>query len=259
MRAIVAISITMGKLVAGIVIAILAASAISIGASTMLAVGPEGPEGPQGETGPQGLTGPQGEQGETGPQGATGPAGPTGPKGDTGDTGPQGPQGPEGPQGDTGPQGPQGEQGVGFATQGNISIGYGAFVPVSYDFKVTYVPFYGLMNLNTNSSVYCMASLQLPHGTTITNVTFYFYDYDNDYFLCSLVRQNQETLEFMGMGANSPGSLTPGNTQMSFSSIEHPTVDNNNYHYWLYTNIPWSSDPFRYRFHYALVEYEFPA
>jgi zinc transporter ZupT len=41
-------SITMGKFVAGIIIAILASSAISIGASTILAVGPQGPEGPQG-------------------------------------------------------------------------------------------------------------------------------------------------------------------------------------------------------------------
>ena len=100
---------TMGKLIAIILIAILASSAIAVGASTMLAAGPEGPEGQQGETGPQGPQGEQGEQGETGPRGATGP---TGPKGDTGDTGPQGPEGPQGPQGATGPTGPQGPQGI---------------------------------------------------------------------------------------------------------------------------------------------------
>jgi hypothetical protein len=42
------VSITMGKLVAGIVIAILASSAISVGASMMLATGPERPQGPNG-------------------------------------------------------------------------------------------------------------------------------------------------------------------------------------------------------------------
>jgi len=47
----------MGKLIAGIVIAILVSSAITVGASTILAVGPQGP---QGESGPQG---PQGEPG----------------------------------------------------------------------------------------------------------------------------------------------------------------------------------------------------
>ncbi len=57
----------MGKFIAGIVIAILASSAISVGASTLLATGPQGPEGPQG---------PQGEQGIQGLKGDTGPAGP---------------------------------------------------------------------------------------------------------------------------------------------------------------------------------------
>ena len=69
MRKLAAVSITMGKLIAGIVIAILAASAIAVGASTMLAAGPEGPEGPQGDTGPQG---PQGATGEAGATGLTG-------------------------------------------------------------------------------------------------------------------------------------------------------------------------------------------
>ena len=77
-----AVSLTMGKLIAGIVNAILASSAISVGASMMLAVGPTGPEGPQGETGPQG---PKGDTGATGPQGPAGATGPQGEKGDKGD------------------------------------------------------------------------------------------------------------------------------------------------------------------------------
>jgi hypothetical protein len=85
---------TTGKFIAGIVIAILVSSAISIGVSTMLMGGPQGPEGPQGETGSQG---PQGEQGETGATGATGEAGPAGPAGAIGPEGPQGPQGEQGP------------------------------------------------------------------------------------------------------------------------------------------------------------------
>lgn len=89
----------------------MASSAIAVGASTILAVGPQGPEGPQGDTGPQGSKGDSGDAGPQGPAGATGPAGPTGatgatgPKGDTGDTGPQGLQGSQGIQG---PQGPAG-------------------------------------------------------------------------------------------------------------------------------------------------------
>jgi hypothetical protein len=90
------VSITAGKLIVGIVIAILASSAISVGASTMLAVGPAGPEGPQGETGPQG---PKGDTSDTGPQGPAGATGSQGEKGDKGDTGETGATGPEGPPG----------------------------------------------------------------------------------------------------------------------------------------------------------------
>ena len=96
------ISLTLGKFIAGIVIAILASSAISIGASTILAVGPQGPEGPQGPQGEQGIqgltgdTGPQGPVGPQGQQGATGAQGEKGDKGDTGETGDTGPQGPAG-------------------------------------------------------------------------------------------------------------------------------------------------------------------
>ena len=100
-----AISLTMGKLIAGIVIAIVTASAVSAGVS-MLIPGPQGPEGPEGPEGATGSQGPQGETGDTGPAGATGPAGPAGATGATGE------KGDKGDTGDTGPQGAQGEQGI---------------------------------------------------------------------------------------------------------------------------------------------------
>jgi hypothetical protein len=102
MKEMAIISLTMGKLIAGIVIAVLASSAISVGASTMLIAGPQGEQGIQGITGdtgpagPQGPIGLQGIQGEQGPQGAAGPQGAKGDKGDTGATGTTGPQGPAG-------------------------------------------------------------------------------------------------------------------------------------------------------------------
>jgi hypothetical protein len=229
-----AVSITMGKLITVIVIAILAASAISIGVSTMLAAGPEGPEGPQGDTGPQG---PKGEIGDTGPAGATGATGATGAMG---------------------PQGPQGEQGFGFEPAGNISIGYDAFMPLQYSDNVTYIPGQGLLSFNTASFVGCMAPLQLLHGTTITNATFYFYDNDDGYFLFFLLRENQTDSDFMGVVDNYPGVDTPGYANVTLSSVDYPTIDNNNYHYYLYVGIPHSStDPYSYRFQYALVEYSY--
>jgi len=92
----------------GLVVAILAASAISTVISTQWARGPQGLIGPQGEkgytgdTGLQGLAGTQGEKGDIGLQGLQGE------KGDTGDTGLQGLKG---DKGDIGAQGLPGEQG----------------------------------------------------------------------------------------------------------------------------------------------------
>jgi hypothetical protein len=241
-----AVSITMGKLIAGIVIAILASSAISAGVS-MLIAGPQGPEGPQGDTGPQGTQGEQGETGVTGPAGATGPAGSTGSTGATGATGATGSQGP---------------RGFGVPQKGNISVSAFAVVPPTSDDSVSYSYSYGLRNTDTHSLVYCYAPLQLPHGATITNATFYFYDYDTSYFTFYLMRQNQ-TLSYQVMGyvSNSPGSDTPGNTHISLSSIDYgATVDNNNYYYYLIIDFPYSStSAFYYRFHYALIEYQYPA
>jgi predicted secreted protein len=87
-------TLTTGKFVAGLVIAILVSSAISIVVSTQLMAGPQGETGPQGPEGPEG---PQGEQGPTGDAGPAGAAGPAGPAGAPGAEGPQGPQGEQGP------------------------------------------------------------------------------------------------------------------------------------------------------------------
>ena len=74
----------------GLIIAILASSAISTVISTQWT------RGPQGEKGDIGL---QGIQGELGPQGTQGQQGLLGETGDTGLQGPHGEQGPEGPPG----------------------------------------------------------------------------------------------------------------------------------------------------------------
>jgi hypothetical protein len=257
-----AATLTMGKFIAGIIIAILAASAISAGVSTMLITvhqGSEGPQGPQGETGDTGATG---ATGATGPAGTTGPAGitgPAGPTGATGQTGTTGATGPKGDKGDTGDIGPQGERGFGMPQKGNISIGYFAFTPTPSEHLVYYHYLGGLMNLD-GITISCSAPLQLPHGTRITNATFYFYDNDVNYFSFYMYRQNQTDRDLMGYVSNLPGSNTPGYDQLSFSSLDYEIVDNNNYHYWLYFSFPYSStSTSNYRFQYALVEYEFPA
>lgn len=57
------IVVTRRTFIMGLIIAILAASVISIMASWQLAVGPQGPQGPKGDKGATGEQGPQGEPG----------------------------------------------------------------------------------------------------------------------------------------------------------------------------------------------------
>ncbi len=290
-----ATSITMSKFVAGLIITILVASAISAGiaVSTQLITGPRGPQGETGETGPQGPAGPQGEKGETGargPAGDTGPAGPQGPAGVNGATWWNGtgvPSSSLGSNGDfylnlansdvynkisgswvwvanihgaTGAQGPQGERGFGLPQKGNISVSAFAFVPSDPNYNVSYLHNSGLQNLNDAGPVICYAPLQLPHGATITNVTFYFYDFDTDLLHFYLMRENQTRLDQMGYVEMSDPMDKPGYDHISLSSISYATVDNNQHHYYLRVVIPHSSiDPLFYQFHYALVEYEYPA
>jgi len=190
--------------------------------------------------------------------GLQGPAGATGPAGSTGALGA------------TGPQGSQGERGFGLPQRGNISVSFAAFVAdynqnasYHYDYEFGFSrPLGALRNLNTGTTLFCYAPLQLPHGATITNATFYFYDNDDNYFVFYLTRGNTTTLftDIDGIN-NAPGSDTPGWTHVSLDNINpsYATVDNNNYSYWLEIQMPWSSNYMNYRFKYALVEYEYPA
>lgn len=234
----------MGKLIAGIVIAIVAASAVSVGVS-MLIPGPEGPEGPQGPKGATGAQGPQGEQGETGPAGATGPAGPTGSTGTTGAPG---------------ATGAQGERGFGMPQKGNISVSAFAFLPLGSDYEYSCDSTWGIENTGTGSLLGYIP-LQLPQGATITNVTYYFNDNDDGYFYFYLRRGYQgygiDTLAYVD---NSPGADTPGWTQISVDTINNPIVDNDNYFYFIHLSIPYSSiSSSYYQFKGALIEYELPA
>jgi hypothetical protein len=222
-----AVSITMGKFIVGIVIAILASSAVSVGVSTMLVTGPQGPEGPQG------------------------------PKGDTGPQGPEGPQGEIGPEGPEGLQGPQGERGFGMAQKGNISVSAAAFTPQN-----TYMDFRNwgdsLRNYETIGPGVFYAGVQLPHGATITNLIFYWYDMSvDDELMCRLYRRTATTISLMAEARNAPDSNAPGDGVSFDDSISYPVVDNNNYAYYLYAYVP-APENLLY-FKYALVEYEFPS
>ena len=243
-------------LITGLIIAILIATALSTVIATQWAVGPQGPAGPQGPKGDQGDTGPQGIQG---PQGETGPQGLQGIQGSTGATGPQGEQGPagiqgeQGPEGPIGPQGPQGEQGIGFEPKGNISILATAFICL--DMQYEYNPF--VLRNDQSIPLNFVAPLQLPHGTTITNVTFYWYDNGTDVIDFSLVRYKRAQAYTMG-SCSSPSTEPLGDGFSSPLAISFATVDNSQYVYYLHLYIPASPTYGEYMFHYAIIEYEYP-
>jgi hypothetical protein len=238
-----AVSLPMGKLIVGIVIAILVASVISIGASTILAVGPQGPEGPQGPKGDTGAQGPKGNTGNTGPEGpagTTGPAGPQGVKGDTGATGPQG---------------------IGFQRINYVSVPAAAFAPQFSNISMMNVKIDTQLYNYGSDFAYFTAPVYLPQGVTIKNVTWYFYDGGTSQISLNLGRYNQ-TIGGVPSYQSITFHLTQGSAGygVGYASAIYTgaTVDNINWAYILTVSLPPSATFTDYRFQYAVIEYEFP-
>ena len=261
------LGISKSKFIAGLVIAVLASSILSTAVITQWAInarpffmgvqGEQGIQGIQGEQGPEGETGPQGPKGEKGDKGEKGSQGTKGEKGNKGETGPQGEPGPQGVQGEIGPQGelgPQGEPGIGFEQKGNFSISAAAFVCVNSSFKIEYTLF-GIQN-NEDADAGFMAQLQLPGGCTIKNVTFYWYDVGTNDMQFALFRSNQTEYDMMG-SCLSYIAESLGYGSSSPKIIDHATINNSRYVYFLYVLIPYSPSHEDYLFHYAIIEYEF--
>ena len=284
----VATYISTVKFIAGILIAILASSAISIGASTMLFSGPQGPQGPKGETGATGpagpigttgavgTTGPQGPQGTQGEMGATGDTGPQGAKGDTGPTGPEGPPGIQGPKGDTGntgatgptgpqgaagatgatgPIGPQGEPGIGFEPTSYVSVSAATFTSPS---ESTSISTYLVNNAAVGTALF-FGSVQLPHGVTVTNVTFYWYDADISrditFHLARAISTSTGELYPLASGSSS-GSAGYGSSMDT--SINNSIIDNTVYSYMFYVIIPSNSPTNNLRYLYGSIGFAYP-
>jgi hypothetical protein len=231
-----AFSMTTGKLIAVIVIAILASSAVAVGASTMLAVGPQGE---------QGETGPQGETGATGPAGATGATGATGAKGDKGDTGDTGSQGIQGIQG------PQGEPGIGFEPTGYISISAAAFVTNTPDDAWIW----NQIRNDGTTDLWFYGSVQLPHGASITNVTFYWEDLDASKDLRLWLHRTNLNGTLMAVAATLASSGSAGDGSTTTTAIYFPTINNRDYSYQLLLSFP-ATDALR--FYFATIGFTYP-
>jgi len=207
---------------------------VSAGVTMALVAGPQGPEGQQG---------PQGEQGPQGPAGATGA---TGPAGSSGSAGPQGP---------AGATGPQGEQGIGFEPTGYISIPAAALVS-QYSTDATFRDERFVSNLDTKY-VKLFASVQLPHGATVTNVTFYWYDANTTLNVyCYLILLYNPSLPLVMSSSGSSGSAGWGSTVDTNISVA--TIDNSLYTYCLRVEIPANSPNTNLRFRYATIGFAYP-
>jgi len=137
--------------------------------------------------------------------------------------------------------------------KGNISVSATEFTPQSQEHNYTKW-INALVNVNTNEYTSFYADVQLPHGATLTNVTFYWYDYGTDFIMCGLARCNEFHTQYIAR-ADSPSTEAPGNSFSYDDILNYATVDNNNYAYVLHVNLPWEFNT--YRFKLARIEWEY--
>jgi hypothetical protein len=271
------IALSKSLLVILLVVAIAVSGVVSAGVTMQLAE-PQELQGPKGDTGPAGPAGPQGEQGPQGPQGAAGAAGSTGATGATGSQGTAGvngatwrngtgvPSSSLGSNGDfylnlansdvynkisgswvlvanirgaTGATGATGPQGIGFEPTGYISVSAAAFNSMDDG------AFIGdHLENRGSSSVAFMGPVQLPHGATVTNVTFYWRDADASEDILFALRYTlpDRTYSYMAY-ADSSGSGGLGST--TDVTISNAVIDNsvNCYDFvvWIPVNTPTSN------------------
>ena len=86
---------------------------------------------------------------------------------------------------------------------------------------------------------YFTAPVYLPHGATVTSVTFYVVDNDATYNTQNgqLWRNDASTFTSYGNSSNMATTAAPGNSAniqaSTTSTITNPVIDNQNYTYWL--------------------------
>jgi hypothetical protein len=283
------IALSKSLLVILLVVAIAVSGVVSAGVTMQLAE-PQELQGPKGDTGPAGPAGPQGEQGPQGPQGAAGAAGSTGA---TGATGPQGTAGVNGAtwrngtgvpsqslgnngdfylnlansdvynkisgswvlvaniRGATGATGATGPQGIGFEPTGYISVSAAAFN--SQDDGA----FIGARLENRGSSqVAFMASVPLPHGATVTNVTFYWYDVDASLHMHFALRIDRTGGVLYMAEADSSGSGGYGST--TDDTISYAVINNRLNCYNLVVWIPVNTPTSNLQYTHAAIGFAYP-
>jgi hypothetical protein len=134
---------------------------------------------------------------------------------------------------------------------GYISVAPPAFQPESHTYQYQINSLW-IRNSDGNSDDY-HAPIQLPHGATVTKLTFFWEDGSSSNGYCSLWRQNMAG----SFGVSMAIVYTSGDTGVADSSenttISFATVDNTLYSYGLTINLPDSA----VEAYGVVVEYQF--
>lgn len=138
---------------------------------------------------------------------------------------------------------------------GYVSVPASAFVP-RYSTNSVRIDD-SLWNYEDSGYVHFFGSVQLPHGSTVKNVTFYWFDGGDSVIYCNMYRNYPGIHQLMAANF-STGSGGEGSNYDD--SIDYATVDNHQYAYFLYIEIPESPPTHdHYKFRYAVIEYELPS
>jgi uncharacterized membrane protein len=130
-----------------------------------------------------------------------------------------------------------------------ISISPAAFRPARdwYEFMCNGI---SLRNIDGSSDTY-YAPLELPHGSKITNITWYWYDSSSADGSLWIYRSDFDTTLHPIGSCFSSGSSGDGSSYDN--SVSQPWIDNSQYHYWLSVSLE-DSDIYCYG---AAIEYTF--
>ncbi|MGD2179139.1 MAG: hypothetical protein PVG71_15110 [Anaerolineae bacterium] len=116
-----------------------------------------------------------------------------------------------------------------------IAVAAAAFDPAAegYDFSNNGS---SLWNQDSASDFY-LAPLQLPHGAIVTKLTFYWWDGSLEDGYCRLYRIDLAGSEWTMATAHTFGSAATSNGSVD-SAVDYPGVDNSQYAYYLWLNLP---------------------
>ena len=93
-------------------------------------------------------------------------------------------------------------------------------------------------NPHPSSYSYLVTGITLPHGATITKLTLYYLDNSTAYNLELYLTQNNGTGGSFTMASLETEGTAVAYRTLSTTAIDDPTVDNQNYSYSLYINLP---------------------